>query len=197
MREGDAPERPAALEMRQESEDWSSEISEESLAFLEAEHRAFLEESGLDLDPDPEEVARWMASLSHSEKMDMMDFLENGQITDQPGKKQVIGQFTRMVGEEGGRPEAIIGDAIEHYEPYGSMVERIERETGAPAGGLANGRCYTAVLRRRTTRSRSRRLPGRSYRHSGFGFERGPPWHDLISPPHSVDRSGVPGPLPS
>ena len=82
----------------------------------------------------------------------MRDRLENGGFIGEPvpSERAVIGQFTAMVGDQPGIAD-IIHDALEHYESYGSMVERIERETGRDAADDRSARSlYNATLARRS-----------------------------------------------
>ena len=109
-----------------------------------------------DLEPAPpapnQEIAQWQQSLSGAEERDMQDMLENGHLAGapRPSERAVLGRFTSMVGEKAGIGQ-IIHDAMEHYESYGSMVERIERETGhSAADDRATRSLYNATLARRS-----------------------------------------------
>ena len=105
---------------------------------------------------DPEEASRWRDSLSSGDRMDMEDMLDNGGFAGAPDptERAVIGRFTSMVGERP-RLAEIIHDSIEHFESFGSMVERIERETGkeekpSPAEIRGAKSLYNATLARKS-----------------------------------------------
>ncbi len=120
-----APLRRAAIRRLSSSnndEDWTPE--DEALFDAEMEARDQNQ-------PDPGEIDRWRQSLTGGEERDMQDMLENCAYAGapEPTERAVLGKFTQMVGSKPKLAE-IIHDAIEHYEPYGSMVARIERETG-------------------------------------------------------------------
>lgn len=113
------------------------------------------------------EADRWRQSLSPEEEQDMRDMLENGAHAGalEPTERNVIGRFTRLLGD---RPKLddIIHDAIEHYEPYSSMVTRIERETGkrsnSPEEERGERSLYNAAVFRMCSSSTSAKneLPG-------------------------------------
>ena len=95
-----------------------------------------------------EEIQRWEANLSGGEERDMLDRLDNGGMGGEstPSERAVLGRFTRLVGQSKSVAQ-IVHEAIEHYEPWGTMVERIERETGVSAADDRGTRSlYNATL---------------------------------------------------
>ncbi len=77
------------------------------------------------------EAGQWKESLSAGEELDLMDRLDDGGSIGEPepSERAVLGRFTGLIGDQ---PQVgdIVHDAIERHESYGSMVERIVRETG-------------------------------------------------------------------
>ena len=140
-------------------DEWTA--ADEALFQAEMEARAKLSrDDPLYIDPDPgahdAEVAQWQRSLSTGEEHDMQDLLETGGHAGapEPTERAVLGRFTQLVGD---RPQlaGIVHDAVEHFEPYGSMVARIERETGGSgprrlAEERATRSLYNATLARKT-----------------------------------------------
>ncbi len=126
------------------TEDWTPE--DEALFHAEMEARSQHR-------PDQGEVERWRQSLIGGEERDMQDMLENGAYAGapEPTERAVLGKFTQMVGNKPKLAD-IIHDAIEHYEPYGSMVARIERETGRVSSGQDRSArsLYNATLARQS-----------------------------------------------
>lgn len=140
--------------------EWTEEDDE--LYRLEMEARGRLsKDDPLYIDPDPAahdaEIELWQASLSGGEESDMQDMLENGGYAGapEPTERAVLGSFTRMVGDRPGVAE-IVHDAVEHYQPFERVVERVERETGdrgsfASAAEKRGARSlYNATLARRS-----------------------------------------------
>lgn len=108
---------------------WAQAIgSYESKFFCTISDRLF---DHLTAEDRKEEAEQWKESLSAGEERDMIDRLDNGGYAGEPVPTEdaVVGRFTRLV-EDRTTVADIVHDAIEHYEPYGSMVERLERETG-------------------------------------------------------------------
>jgi len=86
----------------------------------------------------------------------MQDRLENGALAGEPAptEQAVIGRFTALV-EDQPRVADIVHDAMEHHEPYSSMVQRIMRETGRgrrAAEDRGARSLYNATLARRSER---------------------------------------------
>lgn len=141
--------RPAAFDVRQEPAD---ERTADDEALFEAE----MEARGLNRQDDLQEIDSWRQSLSPGDARDMQDMLENGAYAGapEPTERAVLGKFTALVGD---RPRLadIVHDAIEHYQPYASMVERIEHETGkrgqrSAAEDRGAKSLYNATLARRS-----------------------------------------------
>lgn len=105
----------------------------------------------------PEEASRWRESLSSGDRMDLEDMMDSGGYAGapEPTERAVLGRFTDMVGNRP-RLAEIIHDSIEHFEPFGSMVERIEREAGrdgrplSPAEIRGAKSLYNAALARKS-----------------------------------------------
>ena len=135
-------------------DDWTAE--DETLFQAEMEARGQLRHD------DAGEVERWRESLSAGDASDMQDMLENGAYVDEPEptERAVLGKFTALVGDKPGLAD-IIHDAIEHYEPFGSMVDRIEREAGmqgnrSSADDRGTRSLYNATLAHRSSREATR-----------------------------------------